>query len=76
MLKPIVNSYRLIRWKIRASGVRRATHISTNTGRVAELRSVHLPPDPASRTAYVAGEIAQDDYTAQGVKVICRRQRF
>jgi transposase len=28
---------------------------------VAELRSVYLPPDPASRTAYVAGEIAQCD---------------
>lgn len=29
--------------------------------RVAELRPVYLPPDPASRTAYVAGEIAQCD---------------
>lgn len=27
--------------------------------RVSELRPVYLPPDPASRTAYVAGEIAQ-----------------
>ncbi len=26
--------------------------------RVAELRPVYLPPDPASRTAYVAGEVA------------------
>ncbi|MFQ6332147.1 IS21 family transposase [Nocardia sp. CWNU-33] len=31
------------------------------SGRVAELRPVYLPPDPASRTAYVAGEIAQCD---------------
>jgi transposase len=31
-------------------------------GRVAELRPVYLPPDPASRTAYVAGEIAQCDF--------------
>jgi transposase len=30
--------------------------------RVAELRPVYLPPDPASRTAYVAGEIAQFDF--------------
>jgi transposase len=30
--------------------------------RVAELRPVYLPPDPASRTAYVAGEIAQCDF--------------
>src|SRR4051794_21646176 len=29
--------------------------------RVAELRPVYLPPDPASRTAYVTGEIAQFD---------------
>ena len=31
------------------------------SGRVAELRPVYLPPDPASRTEYVAGEIAQCD---------------
>ena len=31
------------------------------SGRVAELRTVYLPPDPASRTSYVAGEIAQCD---------------
>src|SRR4051812_44024210 len=30
--------------------------------RVAELRPVYLPPDPASRTSYVAGEIAQCDF--------------
>ena len=32
------------------------------SGRVAELRPVYLPPDPASRTAYAAGEIAQCDF--------------
>jgi transposase len=32
------------------------------SGRVAELRPVYLPPDPASRTAYQAGEIAQCDF--------------
>ena len=31
-------------------------------GRVAELRPAYLPPDPVSRTAYVAGEIAQCDF--------------
>jgi transposase len=30
--------------------------------RVARLRPVYLPPDPASRTAYVAGEIGQHDF--------------
>jgi transposase len=29
--------------------------------RVAELRPAYLPPDPASRTSYAAGELAQDD---------------
>jgi transposase len=32
------------------------------SGRVAELRPVYLPPDPASRTTYQAGEIAQCDF--------------
>jgi transposase len=31
-------------------------------GRVAELRPAYLPPDPASRTAYAAGEVAQCDF--------------
>jgi hypothetical protein len=30
--------------------------------RVAQLRPVYLPPDPASRTGYVAGEVAQCDF--------------
>ncbi|HEX5088146.1 MAG TPA: IS21 family transposase [Nocardioides sp.] len=29
--------------------------------RVAELRPAYVPPDPASRTTYVAGEIGQND---------------
>jgi transposase len=32
------------------------------SGRVAQLRPVYLPPDPASRTSYVAGEVAQCDF--------------
>jgi transposase len=31
------------------------------SGRVAELRAAYLPPDPASRTSYEPGEIAQCD---------------
>jgi transposase len=31
------------------------------SSRVAELRPAYLPPDPAGRTTYVAGEIAQCD---------------
>ena len=32
------------------------------TARVRELRPVYLPADPSSRTLYVAGEIAQNDF--------------
>jgi transposase len=35
--------------------------IRTLSGRVAQLRPAYLPPDPASRTCYVAGEVAQCD---------------
>ena len=37
--------------------------------RVAELRPAYLPPDPASRTAYAAGELAQDDFWFPDVEV-------
>src|SRR5664279_2692877 len=36
--------------------------IRTLSGRVAELRPAFLPPDPASRTSYAAGEVAQCDF--------------
>ena len=36
--------------------------IRTLSGKVAELRPLYLPPDPASRTVYLAGEIAQHDF--------------
>jgi transposase len=36
--------------------------IRTLSGRVSELRPVYLPADPASRTAYAAGELAQCDF--------------
>jgi transposase len=32
------------------------------SGRVAELRPVYLPSDPAGRTSYAAGEIGQHDF--------------
>jgi transposase len=43
--------------------------IRTLSGRVAELRPVYLPPDPASRTTYAAGEIAQCDFWFPDVEV-------
>ena len=36
--------------------------IRTLSGRVAELRPVYLPVDPASRTTYLPGEIGQHDF--------------
>ncbi|HEV2087930.1 MAG TPA: IS21 family transposase [Cryptosporangiaceae bacterium] len=35
--------------------------IRTLSGRVAQLRPLFLPPDPASRTSYEVGEVAQCD---------------
>jgi transposase len=37
--------------------------------RIRELRPVYLPPDPASRTAYAAGEVAQCDLWFPDVEV-------
>jgi transposase len=39
------------------------------SGKVTEWRPAYLPPDPASRTAYAAGEIAQDDFWFPDVTV-------
>jgi transposase len=39
------------------------------SGKVAEWRPAYLPPDPASRTAYAAGEIAQHDFWFPDVTV-------
>jgi hypothetical protein len=43
--------------------------IRTLSERVRELRPVYLPPDSASRTTYVAGEIAQCDFWFPDVAV-------
>jgi transposase len=43
--------------------------VRTLSGRVAELRPAYLPPDPASRTAYAAGELAQCDFWFPDVAV-------
>lgn len=46
-----------------------AYSIRTLSARVRELRPLYLPPDPASRTTYVAGEIAQCDFWFPDVEV-------
>ena len=52
-----------------AERVRWPYSVRTLSGRVAELRPAYLPPDPASRTAYAAGEIAQHDFWFPDVAV-------
>jgi transposase len=37
--------------------------------KVGELRPAYLPPDPASRTAYAAGELAQNDFWFPDVEI-------
>jgi transposase len=44
--------------------------IRTLSARVAELRPVYLPPDPASRTSYLAGEIAQCDFWFPPIRLL------
>src|SRR5919197_315859 len=44
-----------------AEGIGWTRSIRVLSGRVAELRPAYLPPDPASRTSYEPGEIAQCD---------------
>jgi transposase len=39
------------------------------SGRVAALRPLYLPPDPAGRTVYLPGEIAQHDFWFPPVEV-------
>lgn len=68
-----------IRELLRACPTMAATVIAERTGwpysirtlsaRVAELRPAYLPPDPASRTVYAAGEIGQCDFWFPDVEV-------
>jgi len=43
--------------------------IRTLSSRVTDLRPVYLPPDPASRTSYLAGEIAQRGFWFPDIEV-------
>ena len=43
--------------------------IRTLRSRVSELRPVYVPPDPASRTIYEAGELAQFDFWFPDIEV-------
>jgi transposase len=52
-----------------AERIRWQHSIRTLSARVAELRPVYLPPDPASRTSYEAGVVAQCDLWFPDIEV-------
>jgi transposase len=60
-IREVLQSYPRMPATVIAERVGWTRSIRVFSARVAELRPVYLPPDPASRTAYVAGEIAQCD---------------
>src|SRR6266702_1758286 len=60
-IRELLQAYPRMPATVIAERVGRRRGLTVFKERVAELRPVYLPPDPASRTSYVAGEIAQCD---------------
>jgi transposase len=60
-IRELLQSYPTMPATVIAERIDWTRSIRVLSARVAELRPVYLPPDPASRTAYAAGEIAQCD---------------
>jgi transposase len=60
-IRELLQSYPRMPATVIAERIGWSRSIRALSARVAELRPVYLPPDPASRTAYAAGEIAQCD---------------
>ena len=60
-IRELLQSYPRMPATVIAERIEWTRSIRVLSARVAELRPVYLPPDPASRTAYAAGEIAQCD---------------
>ncbi len=61
-IRELLKAYPMIPATVIAERIGWTRSIRVLSGRVAELRPVYLPPDPASRTSYAAGEIAQCDF--------------
>ncbi|WP_068270703.1 IS21 family transposase [Aldersonia kunmingensis] len=61
LIRELLQAYPTMPATVIAERIGWTRSIRTLSGRVAELRPVYLPPDPASRTTYTAGEIAQCD---------------
>lgn len=60
-IRELLRAYPMMPATVIAERIGWTRSIRVLSGRVAELRPVYLPPDPASRTSYAAGEIAQCD---------------
>ena len=60
-IRELLQSYPTMSATVIAERIEWSRSIRVLSARAAELRPVYLPPDPASRTAYAAGEIAQCD---------------
>jgi transposase len=61
-IRELLASYPRMRATVIAERIGWPYSIRTLSGKVAELRPAYLPPDPADRTTYLAGEIAQHDF--------------
>lgn len=68
-IRELLASYPRMPATVIAERIRWSYSIRTLSERVRELRPVYLPPDPASRTTYVAGEVAQCDFWFPDVQV-------
>jgi transposase len=60
-IRELLRAYPRVPATVIAERIGWAHSIRVLSGRVAELRPAYLPPDPASRTSYAPGEIAQCD---------------
>jgi transposase len=65
-IRELLQSYPRMPATVIAERIGWTRSIRALSARVAELRPVYLPPDPASRTAYAAGEIAPRAHDATG----------
>jgi transposase len=61
-IRELLRAYPQMRSTVIAERINWPYSIRALSGRVAELRPLYLPPDPAGRTTYLAGEIAQHDF--------------
>jgi transposase len=61
-IRELLQAYPTMPATVIAERIGWARSVTVLRDRVRELRPVYLPPDPAGRTMYVAGEIGQQDF--------------